>query len=284
MPDARGPLSETAYAKINLALHVRERLPDGYHRIETLFAFCEDGDRLTVEEADRVSLTIDGPFADGLSSGDDNLVMRAAMRLSEALAPGRGAAMRLTKRLPVASGMGGGSADAAAALRLLARLWDVSPDEEAISEIAEGLGADVPACLLSQTCRGAGRGDDLAPVGAPDLKGQPVLLVNPRVPVSTGPVFAAWDGQDRGGFDLSGSAAFDSDWRNDLYEPAVSLAPEIAEVIEALETQPGAEFVRMSGSGATCFALFGDSAARTAAASAAGNAHPGWWVFETALR
>ena len=173
----RETAAETAYAKINLALHVRRRMPDGYHDLETLFAFCADGDELTAAPADDLSLTIVGPFGEKLSAGPDNLVLRAAEALRAAAGTAAGAAIRLDKRLPVASGIGGGSADAAAALRLLVRLWDVAVADETLHGIAATLGADVPACMVSQTCRGEGRGDRLDLLDARALTGIPLLLV-----------------------------------------------------------------------------------------------------------
>jgi len=276
-------LRETAFAKINLALHVRERLPDGYHRIETLFAFCADGDVLEASPAANLSLTIDGPFAARLSDGTDNLVIQAAEQLRAKCAPSSGAAIRLTKNLPIASGIGGGSADAAAALRLLARLWDILHDHSALREIAAGLGADVPACLLSQTCRGDGKGDDLAPVSPGDLQGRAVLLVNPGVAVPTGPIFDEWDAVDRGELSLSDPLLLDTSWRNDLMSPAKTVAPVIGDVLAALEACVGADFVRMSGSGATCFALFNSAEERDTAAEILTVNHPDWWMMRSTL-
>ncbi|QLC24333.1 4-(cytidine 5'-diphospho)-2-C-methyl-D-erythritol kinase [Parasphingopyxis algicola] len=283
MADRPRALRETAHAKINLALHVRERLPDGYHRIETLFAFCEDGDVLEAEPADGLGLTIDGPFADGLSAGDGNLVIQAAERLRAERAPEAGARIRLTKNLPIASGIGGGSADAAATLRLLTRLWDLPADDPSLAAIAARLGADVPACLLSRTCRGDGKGDDLVPVELADTAGSAVLLVNPGVAVPTGPVFAGWDGQDRGGLSLDDPPRLDSAWRNDLAAPARAAYPAIGDVLTALEARSAARFVRMSGSGATCFALFDGDADRDAAAETIARGHPGWWMLRSRL-
>lgn len=263
-------ISEPAPAKLNLALHVRGKLPDGHHRIETLFAFCTDGDTLEAEMADGITLDVTGPFADALTS--DNLVISAAHALREAAGVEKGTALTLVKNLPVASGIGGGSADAAAALRLLTRLWGIDPSHA--SAAAPKLGADVPACLLSMTARGDGAGDVLALVDDPGIAGTPALLVNPLRPVSTGAVFAAWDGIDHGPL---------VDWRhgrNDLEVPATVLAPEIADVLAWL-ARPGATYVRMSGSGATCFALFDDEAARDAAAEACPQ-H--WWHLATFLR
>jgi len=254
-------MRETAYAKINLALHVRARRSDGYHRIETIFAFCEDGDVLTAGEAADLSLEVTGPFANALAGEADNLVLRAARAL------GAKAALTLDKRLPVAAGLGGGSADAAAALRLLGG--------EGAGEIARGLGADVPACLSSRTARGDGRGDEIEPVHIEGLSGTPVLLVNPRVPLATAAVFSAWDGIDRGPL---------GDWEagcNDLEAPARRLVPEIGAVLEALAA---ARVARMSGSGATCFGLFDSDTERDAAAARIAAACPGWWLCQTRLR
>lgn len=264
--------SEIAPAKLNLALHVRGRLPDGRHALETIFAFCTDGDRLWGEPAAELSLTVTGTFAAMLDDGTDNLVHRAASALASEARVGEGARLILDKRLPVASGIGGGSADAAAALRLLTSMWRLDPT--IAEKIAPDLGADVPACLLSLTSRGEGVGDRLSLVDA-GIAGAPVLLVNPRQALSTGAVFAAWDGIDRGPL---------GDWRegrNDLEPPARALVPAIGIVLDWLIKQRGAGIVRMSGSGATCFALFEDEAARDAAAAAC---PPAWWHLATFLR
>ncbi len=259
-------LSETAYAKLNLALHVRRRRDDGYHELETVFAFCQDGDVVTAEAADATSLTIDGPFAAGLST-TDNLVVRAA----EAM--GVTARIHLTKNLPVASGIGGGSADAAATLRVLARL---SGKPLPTLDVQRALGADVPACVLSQTMRGEGVGEALSPVAS--VTGTPVLLVNPRIPLSTAAVFRAWDGADRGPL---------GDWlqgRNDLESPARTLVPEVATLMDWLSRRHDVTLARMSGSGATCFAFFTTQPARTTAVKEAGEAFPGYWTMESTLR
>ena len=263
--------SEPAPAKLNLALHVRGTLPDGRHRLETVFAFCTDGDLLEVEAADSVSLTISGPFADDLAGA--NLVEEAAASLQQAAGVRAGAELHLKKNLPVASGIGGGSADAAATLRLLTRLWRVDPAHAAA--LAPQLGSDVPACLLSLTARGGGAGDRLELLDDPAIAGTAVLLLNPRVPLSTGEVFAGWDGVDRGPLGNW------RDGRNDLQASARSLVPEIGEQLDWLRSLNGATFVRMSGSGATCFALFDSEGARDAAARAV-PAH--WWHLATVLR
>lgn len=267
-------LCETGYAKINLALHVRKRRDDGYHELETLFAFVDAGDVLTAEPADDLTLDIVGPFADGLTPGSENLVMRAASALQT---HGKGAHLILHKNLPIASGIGGGSADAAAALRLLSRLWAVDTD---LLPIAASLGADVPACLYSETIWGEGVGDKLSPFDADGISGIPVLLVNPNIACPTGPIFAIWDGIDRGALDPRSWM----DGRNDLQAPAVRLFPKIAEVLSVLEMQPEVRLIRMSGSGATCFALFETMAHRDQACASISNAYPSWWTLKAALR
>ena len=268
-------MQETAFAKINLALHVRARTPDGYHEIETIFAFAEDGDLLSVAPAAGLSLSVTGPFADALAGEGDNLVLRAARALAAHCGVETGAALILDKRLPVASGIGGGSADAAAALRLLRRFWQVTISDEDLHALAAGLGADVPACLYSRTARGEGKGDRLVPLDLSGLAGTPLLLVNPLMPLSTAAVFKAWDKLDRGPL---------TDWetgRNDLEAPARALVPEIGDVLDALS---GARFVRMSGSGATCFGLFESDARMETTARDIAAAHPDWWMLSTRLR
>lgn len=267
------PHREIAPAKINLALHIRGGLPDGRHAIETIFAFSTDGDRLSAEPADELSLQVAGPFAGELGDVNDNLVLRAAAALAEASGARQGAAITLDKQLPVASGVGGGSADAAAALRLLTSLWQIDPTHAVA--VAPALGSDVPACLLSLPAKGEGAGDRLTPIQLPELSGRPMLLTNPRVPVSTAEVYAQWNGIDQGPV---------GDWKqgfNGLEAAAVALAPQIETVLAWLSAQPGAEFVRMSGSGATCFALFGSDEARAQAAEAVPRE---WWHLETSLR
>ena len=267
------PAREIAPAKINLALHVRGKRADGRHDIETIFAFCTDGDRLSAESADELSLTVTGPFAAQLDVPQDNLVIKAAEAIASAAGVQAGATITLEKKLPVASGIGGGSADAAAALRLLTSLWGIDPAHA--EAVAPKLGSDVPACLLSLPVRGTGAGDELTPVDLPDLSGKPVLLVNPRVALSTPEVFANWDGADQGALD---------DWRsgrNGLESAATAIVPQIETVLAWLSAQRGAEIVRMSGSGATCFALFESEKARDATAELVPRE---WWNLPTFLR
>lgn len=264
---------EIAAAKLNLALRVRGHLPDGRHAIDTIFVFCTDGDGLTAESADGISLEVGGTFAPQLPGEEDNLVLRAARALAEAAGVSTGAALTLDKNLPVASGLGGGSADAAAALRLLTSLWSIDPKHA--EDVAPSLGSDVPVCLLSMPARGEEAGDRLTPLALPELAGAPVLLVNPRVPLSTAEVYGRWDGHDHGPL---------GDWRdsgNDLEQAATGLVPQIETVLAWLSAQRGAQFVRMSGSGSTCFALFQDEQARDSAAELVPRE---WWCLPTNLR
>jgi 4-diphosphocytidyl-2-C-methyl-D-erythritol kinase len=273
-------LVEIAYAKINLALHVRRRRPDGYHDLESLFAFAVDGDILSAEPSDALSLTISGPFAAGLTTNGDNLVMRTALALRSAFEITAGAALSLEKNLPVASGIGGGSADAAAALRMLSKLWTIDRNAPQLSEIAIKLGADVPACLASMTLFGDGKGDALTSVDVPALSGTPLLLVNPGVALSTAQVFARWDGVDRGALDRAKPFT----GRNDLTAAAITLVPEIGTIVDLLIVLPGITLVRMSGSGATCFALFESLAARDSATARVKQALPHVWCLATEIK
>lgn len=277
-------ISETAYAKINLALHVRTRREDGYHEIETLFAFVDAGDTLSFEPAEDMAFAVTGPFAEGVPTDSANLVLRAAAALAGAFSDHAkgGARISLTKNLPHAAGIGGGSADAAATIRGLSRLWDLPDDYERQLGVAAGLGADVPACVASRTAKGTGTGIDLELFDS-DLAGAPILLVNPRTPLATGPVFAHWDGQDRGALPSGSVWKIASEGRNDLEGPAIALCPPIAGVLAALDgTSP--RLARMSGSGATCFALYESEAARDEAATRIAADHPGWWQLKGELR
>lgn len=272
-------INDTGYAKINLALHVRARRADGYHALETLFAFAEDGDQLSARLAPDFSLRMTGPFAEELAADTDNLVLRAARLLAQSIGVSGGLAFTLEKRLPIASGIGGGSADAAAALRLAAQLWGVATETSLLHDIAAQIGADVPSCLRSQSCFGTGTGTELTPVDA-GLTGTPILLVNPRQPCPTGPVFKAWDGIDHG-------PLTPMDWqsgRNDLEAPAQALVPSIGDVLTDLRAQPGLCLARMSGSGATCFGIWASLDDRDRAAAAIQAAHPNWWILASRLR
>ena len=272
---------EPAPAKLNLALHVRRRREDGYHELETLFAFVADGDELRVREAEERSFTLSGPFAAALSHAGGNLVTQAEDAFAAAFGAGRPLAVELVKRLPVASGIGGGSADAAAMLRVLARSKGVAIDDPRLLALAAELGSDVPACLLGVTAMGRGRGERLERVAG--LSGVAALLVNPGVALSTGAVFARWDGVDRGALPEGAALEVALAGRNDLEPPARALAPAIDDVLTQLGRAGGTLLARMSGSGATCFALYESGAARTVAAETIRRARPGWWCLETAL-
>ncbi len=273
-------VEEFAPAKVNLTLHVTGRRADGYHLLDSLVAFADVGDRVTAERGQGLRLTLGGPMAAGLS-GDDNLVLRAARLL------GAGDAhLHLDKHLPVASGIGGGSSDAAAAIRALARLYDLPlPDATA----AAALGADVPVCLIPRARRMGGIGERLADV--PALPPAWLVLANPGVAVSTPAVFAALLHRDGAPMpdplpdwrDARDLAAFLSLQRNDLEGPALALAPVIGQVLAALRGQGGCLIARMSGSGATCFGLFAGEGPARAAAVALSAARPGWWVAAARL-
>ena len=265
-------MNETAYAKINLALHVRRRRDEGYHELETLFAFVDVGDQLSVSPATRDELRTFGEFGGALTDPFDNIVMKALSSLPRP----QGWAVTLEKNLPVAAGLGGGSADAGALFRLVEREYGLPEGWQAR---AAKLGADVPACVRSEACVGHGTGTELEPV-ANDLTGTPVLLVNPRIPLSTAPVFKHWDGMDRGPLPQGDLRTIALSGRNDLEAPAQALCPAIGDVLAALrETAPW--MARMSGSGATCFALYDTPAARDAAQAAMPSE---WWTMAGALR
>jgi 4-diphosphocytidyl-2-C-methyl-D-erythritol kinase len=268
-------LAETAYAKINLALHVRARREDGYHEIETLFAFVDAGDRLTAHSSEGDKLRIVGEFADQLTDPFGNIVAKALAALPRR----EGLAITLEKNLPVAAGLGGGSADAGAVFRLVREAGGLPEDWR---ERAARLGADVPACVESVTCVGRGTGTELEPVEN-DLEGLSVLLVNPRVPLATPPVFAAWDGIDRGPLPEGPVSYVAREGRNDLAGPAMALCPPVAEVLRALRDTP-AELVRMSGSGATCYGLFRRHDVMREAAEKLASEHPRWWQMHGRLR
>ncbi|HWA90930.1 MAG TPA: 4-(cytidine 5'-diphospho)-2-C-methyl-D-erythritol kinase [Rhizomicrobium sp.] len=252
-----------APAKINLFLHVGDKRADGFHALESLAVFVDVGDELAFAPSPELSLAIDGPFAGELTGEGDNLVLKAARAL------GMTAAITLTKNLPVASGIGGGSADAAAVLRGLGK------GRHDLREIAEALGSDVPVCVPSKPAWMEGRGEILTPMTVPEMH---LVLVNPRVGVSTAAVFRALE--RRSGLGAVKSNALDGT-RNDLEAPARALQPVIGEVLDAIATLPGARLARMSGSGATCFGLFGEALVAARAAEQLAAKYPGWWVRAT---
>lgn len=268
-------MHQTAYAKINLALHVRRRREDGYHELETLFAFVDAGDALTARPAQQDGVTTLGEFAPALDNPFDNIVAKSLRVLPR---PG-GLSITLEKNLPVAAGLGGGSADAGAVFRMIRSAYGLPDDWRAR---AAKLGADVPACVDSDMHIGTGVGDARCEVEN-DLAGMAVLLVNPRVPLATGPVFKAWDGIDRGPLPHGPASRIAREGRNDLRAPAVHLCPAIADVLAALGTsQP--RLAEMSGSGATCFALYDSAEARDSAAAIIAAQQSGWWQMKGNLR
>ena len=272
-------LSEPAPAKVNLSLLVTGRRDDGYHLLDSLVVFGPAADRVTAQPAPDLSLSIEGPFAAGLQAGPGNLVLRAAHALARVAGRPVGATLVLHKHLPVASGIGGGSADAAATLRLLCRLWDLHLPEGSLHTIALGLGADVPVCLASRPARMTGIGEVLSPV--PPLPPVGLLLANPGIEVATADVFRARAGpfsppappspEWPDGVALASSLAATG---NDLEAPALAVAPEIGAVLDELRALSGSLLARMSGSGATCFALFASPAE---AERASANLPPAWW-------
>jgi 4-diphosphocytidyl-2-C-methyl-D-erythritol kinase len=291
------PLEAFAAAKVNLTLRVRGRRADGYHDLESLVAFADIGDSLTLQPRDTLALEVAGPGAAATGPLSDNLVLKAAAALGarvEGLTAGR---FHLIKRLPAAAGLGGGSADAAAALRLLARANALALDDPRVTAAAAATGADVPVCLAQRPRVMRGIGDILdAPLDLPPL---PAVLVNPGVAVATRDVFAAWHqanaaadssdsthGPDAGPTPPRGHADIVDDLlaaNNDLEAPAIGLQPIIAEVLTALRALPAYRLARMSGSGATCFGVFTSTDTAQAAATALRAAHPGWWVHAARL-
>jgi 4-diphosphocytidyl-2-C-methyl-D-erythritol kinase len=282
-------ISVPAPAKLNLYLHVTGRRDDGYHQLDSLAAFANVFDTISVSDANELSLSIDGPFGDGLPVDDSNLVLRAALQLRELAGIAEGAEITLTKRLPVASGIGGGSADAAATIKALVRLWNLHPGLHDLSGLALDLGADVPVCLFGQAAFMGGIGEQLDPVGIlPDV---PLILVNPGVDVSTPTIFKAREG------DFSSERRFtkppqstaqliellNDDRRNDLTAPAVSLKPVIGQALAAIEKTAECQFARMSGSGATCFGFYPSEALAEAAVKTIKTEHPDWWCIGTNL-
>jgi 4-diphosphocytidyl-2-C-methyl-D-erythritol kinase len=290
-------LSEEGRAKINLTLRVIGRRVDGYHDLESVVAFADCADRLTLAPGPELSLKTMGPLAQACGEASDNLVLKAAMLLAARAPDLKVGAFTLDKVLPVAAGIGGGSADAAAALRLLARLNNLALDDPRLLEVALETGADVPVCLASHACDMTGVGETLMPLNLPII---PCVLVNPCVPVATKEVFEALG--LRNGELLVGATdvlratdwpepgASVEDWvealaasSNDLEEPATRIQPAIGKVVAALSTTNGAWLVRMSGSGATCFAIYENTADAGRAAEKIRLDHPGWWVHAGVL-
>ncbi|MDB5571889.1 MAG: 4-diphosphocytidyl-2-C-methyl-D-erythritol kinase [Hyphomicrobiales bacterium] len=286
-------LVEKAPAKLNLTLHVRGRREDGWHDLESLVAFAGAGDLLTLEPADGLALEVEGPTAAACGPADDNLVMKAARALAQRVPGLRAGRFRLLKRLPAAAGLGGGSSDAAAALRLLARLNGLAGDDPRVFAAAAATGSDVPVCLDPRARMMLGRGDDVGPrIFLPRLF---AVLVNPGVALETARVFgriglAKGEASGFGPHPAIGNETFDAlipklrRARNDMEDAACALAPVVGDVLAVLGAAPGAKLARMSGSGATCFALFADCRTAARAARAIAHGHPGWWAKASALR
>lgn len=274
-----------APAKINLALHVTGRRPDGYHLLDTLVAFTRFGDRLTVEKADSDGFSVSGPFAAAVPPGDDNLVLRAVSSLRAAAGGASPVSIRLEKNLPVASGVGGGSSDAAATLRALTGLWDLDIGADELARIGLGLGADVPMCLAARPLTARGIGEEIAEVtGFPPVG---TVIVNPGKAVATADIFSALRRRDGSALPpLPSRLDFHSlcNWlettRNDLEAPAREQEPAIDATLKALR-KAGAHFSRMSGSGATCYGLFESGNLAKRAAAAIRERQPGWFVAAT---
>lgn len=286
--DARS-IGVEAPAKINLFLHVTGRRPDGYHLLESLVAFAEVHDRIEVRTGKGLTLEIDGPFAAALDAGGENLAARAARALAAEAGIPPDARIRLHKALPVAAGIGGGSADAAAALRALCALWNLSVPAQRLRALALDLGADVPVCLFGRPAIVRGIGERIAP--APALPRVPTVLVNPGAPLDTAAVFAAREGP------FSAPAALDGDFgdvatlaealgdtRNDLGPGARRLCPDIDPALDAIRSAPSCLGARLSGSGPTCFGLFPTEEAAGEAAVRIAADRPAWWVCPTQLR
>ena len=288
MPSAR---AERALAKVNLTLRVIGRRPDGYHDLESLVVFASVGDALTLAAGPRLLLTVCGPTAGTSGVLANNLVLKAANALAERVGGLKCGRFVLSKRLPVAAGLGGGSADAAAALRLLARRNHLALDDRRLCEAARVTGADVPVCLDPRPRLMSGVGNLLSP--PLELPRLAAVLVNPRVAVPTKGVFerlaaprvvrAAKVSEDYPPPDRAGLIGYLADRGNDLEHPAIALQPVVAEVLEALRGLSGCRLARMSGSGATCLALFDSAKAAAAAARALRESKPGWWVRSAML-
>ena len=274
------PIVERARAKLNLDLILTGKRPDGYHELDSVVAFPDIGDEVAITTADELRIDCRGPFAAGLAPGDGNIVHRAVIRLAAALGVTPGLLVRLDKQLPIASGIGGGSADAAATLRALARLWRLPTTAPVLAEVALGLGSDVLVCLGSRSTLMRGVGEQLEPL--PGLPGFDLVLVNPLRPLATAEVFAAVRQERFAPRAEPVPMRPGLDWlrrsRNDLEAPARALLPEIDDLLTKLSAAPGCRLARMSGSGPTCFGLFDDAGLANAAAASIGAARPGWWV------
>ena len=277
-----------ARSKVNLFLHVTGKRGDGYHLLESLVVFPKGGDRITVMESDDLTLELTGPNSKTIGNTEENLVLKAARLLREESKTSKGAQITLEKNLPVAAGIGGGSADAAVTLKALNHLWNIGFSDEKLRELGLTLGADIPACLYGKPAIMSGIGEQIA--GLSDFPEFSIILVNPGILVETKEVFSQLKiakNAPRSG-DLNGLTARElfirlSSLRNDLEIPALEIAPEIGGVLSAIREKKGCHLARMSGSGATCFGLFEDEKAAQAAAQAIRTYHPDWWVQATVV-
>jgi 4-diphosphocytidyl-2-C-methyl-D-erythritol kinase len=278
-------LTEVARAKINLALHVTGRRMDGWHELDSVVAFAEFGDVLTLDEAAADVFSITGPFAEGLSAGEDNLVVQAVAKMRALYSSTSVHLPRfkigLEKNLPVASGIGGGSADAAAIIRLLMNFAKVGVPRAELHGVLVDLGADVPVCFQQKQCRMQGIGDIIKPL-SPPIQGH-LLLVNPLKPCTTADVFKTLGLQPGENHKFGINIEAPSRWRNDLTEPAVKVLPEIKRVLDEMSLFPEISSPRMSGSGATCFAILKDAAVAKSLEERIQAAHPSWWVKASKL-
>lgn len=284
-------LTDHAAAKVNLTLEVKGKRFDGYHEVESLVVFADYGDTLSFMPSAAFSLSVDGPFAAALESSG-NLIEKAARAFADLIGEPPGGAFHLTKRLPVEAGVGGGSADAGAALRLLQRHYGSPVPMAELAAAARGIGADVPVCLASSAAFMTGIGETLYPL--PRVEPIPAILVNPMERLATAPVFralaaarlsAGFSPAEPARLATSGEVvAFAAEKSNDLEPPACRLKPVIAEILRTLEALPGALLARLSGSGPTCFAIFGDMQAAESAARTVAGRYSGWWVRPVKLR
>jgi 4-diphosphocytidyl-2-C-methyl-D-erythritol kinase len=267
-------------AKVNLFLHVLGRRPDGYHDLDSLVVFADVGDEIELTPSHERMVTVEGRFADAVPNDASNIALRALDLLGDAVGRHDGVHIKIVKNIPVAAGLGGGSADAAAVLRGLARLWDVGPSM-AFPAVAQTLGADVPVCLRSQAARIIGIGDmvDALEPSAPLA----LVLVNCGEPLATADIFAACKtyGAGAADHDTDDLTGWILEGRNDLEASAIAFARGVGKTLEVLRGQPDCLIARMSGSGATCFGLFESTAAADAVAVAIAAAHPTWWVVAT---
>ena len=277
---------QRAFAKINLALHITGRRHDGYHELDSIVAFADVADVLTISPAADISISLSGPFSNDLPADDENIVLEAWRLLADFArkknTPFSPVAFHLVKNLPVASGIGGGSADAAAALRGLMEFFDFSISLQELNELALLLGSDVPVCLAQKSSRMRGIGEIIAPIAI--KLPSAIVLVNPRIPMPTSKVFETLNLQRGQSFETAiGNLNDIKSWRNDLTVPAIKIVPEIAGVLECLNSQPDIICARMSGSGATCFGLFESAEQAQIAGNMISAMHPNWWVEATNL-